>query len=254
MYNINAPVGQNNYCGGIQYPPQSFVPTNGNMLSISGQGYNGGYYTNNYTAYNPYLLQQQREREEAQRLQNLRTQSDMMKRMSKRVNKACGTEISDERLKELYDPMEIRTSKEDLELMNIIRLSQIDAYNTANNLSYQDPYYLSMTKIQEEQQKKFRPDMDLKEFFEEAGGILLDSIKEEAMNDRNRVDRLYNKSEYQKLIDSRSSGGTGIRSLLPDINIDDMEIQLPQHLKNEYQERKRLFMEKLINRGGNSNG
>ena len=265
---IYSPVPQANIQGGgIQYPPPNFVQCNGNMINIASQGYNnpmmysnnpmgynnipmGGYYSNNYTIYNPYLIEEQRKLEEAKRKELMRQNSDMMKSISKKVNHSLGNEISEETLKELYDPIELRTTERDIAIQNTYRLMQIDQYNMQMNISYQNPMYIAMGRVQEQNQQKLDPEMGLYDFLSVAGELISDSIKDEAMRKRKDITNLYNRSDYQKLIDLRSKGMEFSGTFNPNANIDDMEITLPERLKNEYQRRKELFMEKIINRGG----
>ena len=254
MYNVNTPVNipVNYYQGGVQSPP-SFLPQNGNMMGIGSYGYNGGYYNNSYTLYNPYLLEEQRKAEEARRKEQLRQKSDTMKMISKKVNKSLGYEISDEELKNLYDPMEFRTSERDLEIQNSYRLMQIDQYNMGMGITYSNPMYYAMGRVQEINQQKLDPGMDLNQFLEISGELISDSMKQEVLRKRKEVNNLYNRSDYQKLINLRSGNGFP-GTFKPNANIDDMEIQLPEHLKNNYQKRKEQFLNAIINRGGVSHG
>ena len=258
MYNINSPITPNNNMGGLQGPPNYYFPGNGNMIGIGTYGYNtpvmnnGGYYTNNYnTMFNPYLMDQQRKAEEARALERARQNSDMMKKISRKVNHSLGNEISEEILKNLYDPVELRTSESDLIMQTTFRLIELDNYNLQNPFVYQNPLYSAMGRVQEKNIEKLNPEMDLHDFLEIGGELVSNAIKDEAMRRRKDAQALYNRSDYQKLIEARSGGSiTFNRSLNPDANIDDMEISLPEHLKNEYTRRKALFMEKIINRGG----
>ncbi len=218
-------------------------------------GYNnGGYYNNNYTIYNPYLIAEQQKAAEAQRKERLRQRTDMMKRLSRNVNKALGYDISDDELHDLYDPSEFRTSERDLEIQNTFRLMQIDQYNTNMNFVYTNPLYTAMGRVQENIQKKLDPEMDLNEFLEISGELISDNIKNEVLMKRREINNLYNRSDYQKLIDLRSGGSNFPGTFKPNANIDDMEIQLPEHLKNNYKKRKEKFIEAIINRGGASHG
>lgn len=254
MYNINTPVMPVNYYGGgVQSPPPYSFQNNGNMIGFGNQGYNGGYYNNNYTIYNPYLLEERRKAEEAQRREQLRLKTDTMKNISRKVNKALGQEISDEDLKNIYDPVEFKTSERDLEIQNTYRLMAIDQYNVSMNITYNNPLYYAMGRVQEINQQKLDPGMDLEQFLEISGELISDSIKREVLNKRREVNNLYNRSDYQKLIDLRS-GNNFPGTFNPNANIDDMEIQLPEHLKNTYQKRKEQFLEALINRGGQNRG
>lgn len=264
MYNINGPnpqINMNYYGGGVQSPPSNYYPYGGNILGIGSNGYNqqqygynGGYYNNSYTLFNPYLIEEQRKREEAQRKEMLRQRSDSMKVISRKVNKALGNEVTEKFLNEIYDPVEFKTSKEDLEIQNTYRLMNIDQYNMSMGITYQNPLYYAMGRVQEKHQERLNPNMDLAEFLEISGELISDSIKQEVLMKRKDINNLYNRSDYQKLIDLRSGNSSFPGTFKPNANIDDMEISLPEHLKNNYQKRKEMFLEALINRGGLSNG
>lgn len=257
MYNINSPITPNNgYQGGFYNPPNSYLQGNGNMIGIGMQGYNpymnnGGYYTQNFMPYNPYLAEQQRRAEEARRLNELRAGADIKKLISRKINHALNNEISEQTLNKIYDPVELRVSEEDLILQNNIRLIQIDKINQQHPFVYQNPLYYAMGRVQEMNEQKLDPNASLYDFLSVGGQLISDGMKEEVMRDRT-VNNLYNRSEYQKLIDLRSKGNMFGKTFAPNASIDDMEISLPEHLKNEYQRRKELFMEKIINR--NSGG
>ena len=249
MYNVNAPmtIPVNYYGGGVQSPPPNNLQRGSNVIGIGNIGYNGAYYGGNYTLYNPYLLEERRKAEEAQRKEQLRLRTDTMKNISKKVNKSLGNEMSDEDLKEIYDPVEFKTTQKDLDIQNSYRLMQINSYNVSMNICYNNPMYYAMGRQQVINQQKLDPDMDLNRFFEISGELISDSIKEEVLRERKNINNLYNRSEYQKLIDLRSGNGFA-GTFRPNASIDDMEIQLPEHLKNEYQRRKEKFLEAIINR------
>lgn len=260
MFNYNSPVVQNNNLGGIQNPPSTYFANNGNMIGIGNVGYGntypitGGYYNNNYTIYNPYLIEQQKRAQEAQRMEFMRQSADTMKMVSRKVNKALGNEITDERLRELYDPEELRTTPEELDIQNNNRLRYVDQFNNYQSYEYQNPLYTAMGRVQEENQKKLPVDMGLYEFLSVGGEMIFDQIKKDALNQRKAVNELYNRNDYKQLIEARSKSNNFAPTFNPNASTDDMSISLPEHLKNEYQRRKELFMEAIINRGGVSHG
>ena len=176
----------------------------------------------------------------------------MMKMISRKVNHSLGNVISDERLKNLYDPQILRTSESDLIMQTSFRLIEIDQYNLQYPFVYQDPLYVAMGRVQEKNMSKIDPSIDLYEFLNNGGEMISNIIKEEVIGDASKkVQALYNKKDYQKLIQERTNGGISFSNTFnPNANIDDMEISLPQHMKNEYARRKAEFMEKIINRAG----
>lgn len=254
MQNFNFPVNNmvNGNQGGYNNPPYYSQPYNGNNQMAS-YGYNpmGGYYNNNYTLYNPYLLEEQRKAEEAQRRNQLRQNSNIMKTLSRKVHHALGQEISDEMLDKIYDPVELhQPTKDELKIEKMERLIQMNEYRIQTGLMFVNPMYVAMGKVQEYHQKRLNPDMDLYEFLSIGGEIISENMRNEAIMKSKRIDNLYNRSDYQKLIDLRSRQTNNFSNTFnPNANIDDMTISLPEKLKTEYQRRKELFLERIINGG-----
>lgn len=266
MFNNNSPI-INNMMGNGMYP-NGYIPSNsiGNIVGIGNQGYNngmmssmGGYYNNQYNNYyNPYLAQQQRQMQEAQMREQMRQQTDILKSISRKVNNALGNDIDmDEHLKQ-YDPenyyhynqqygqyVQDEDERIHQQLMNVhcngitgnvynIRLIQ------ANNVIY-------------EQEKKARPDdMNMNDYHRSAGEMLHDLRMQEQRNRQRDLSKLYNVNQYNQLVKMNSNPNSYFNSMFngtamqKDMNIDDMEVKLPQHMISSYDQRKKAFFDTIF--------
>lgn len=269
MFNNNSPI-INNMMGNGMYS-NGYIPSNpiGNVVGIGNQGYNtmgymgnngmmGGYYSNQYNNYyNPYLAQQQRQIQEAQMKEQMRQQTDILKSISKKVNNALGHDIDEEHLKQ-YDPenyyqhhqqynqyIQDEDERVHQQLMNVhcngvngnvynVRLIQ------ANNMIY-------------EQEKKERPDdISMNEYHISAGKMLNEIRMQEQRTMQRDLSKLYNVNQYNQLVKMHSNPNSYFNSMFngtamqKDMNIDDMEVKLPQHMVATYDQRKKAFFDTIF--------
>lgn len=245
MYNPNSVIIQSMaQQGGVQqvsYTPP--VPI-GNITNITGAaGYNGGYYNgmyNNY--YNPYYAAQQQEAQKAQERELRRQQSSAMKLLSKAAHAVDGSEITDERLDELYDYHPIEDiPKEDKEWMEIQRLAQQPPIDRSIYIQRQ------MAEAYSRANKFTRPDMTLEEFLEAGWDIMADIMTREQQEKERDLSTLYNKNTYSNLV-NKSSGFNG-NIFKKEVTIDDMSVfpTLSHKTKMEYAERRQRFMDAIFN-------
>lgn len=265
--NNNSPIVNNMMGNGIY--PNGYIPSNpiGNIVGIGTNGYNnigmmnmGGYYNNQYNNYyNPYLAQQQRQIQEAQMREQMRAQTDVLKTISRSVNNALGAEIDMNKHLEQYNPekfynlqqqglYEYQQDEDQLihqKLMNvhcngfegnIVNLKLIEA----NNILY-------------EQEKQKRPDnISLNDFNRSLGETLNEIQLQEMKNRQRNLSSLYNSNQYNQLVKMNGQANSYFNSMFQgtamqrDMNIDDMEVKLPTHLVQSYQERKKAFFDTIF--------
>lgn len=257
MFNANSPI-INNMMGAPQgmYSP-GYIPPNpiGNIVNI-GNGYNnmGGYYNNNYSYYNPYLIAQQQQAMMAQQREEERRQSDIMKLISTKVNKAGGYEVTDEFLNQ-YNPVYEQPQNEDLEITN--RLANI-FYNGSCGDQRLIAGINARNALYDSHKQRFSDDMSMFEFFERGGELYREALEQKHLAAQRDVSRLYNSSQYNELIGMHKNSSNYYNSIFrggnqgKEITIDDLEVKLPDQLQsnNEYQRRKQEFINKLVG-GGN---
>lgn len=238
MNNLKSSIS-NNIFGGVSYIPPN--PIGGNIINIGGQGYNNGnmgYYNNTYNGYyNPYLVQRQREIEEAQQRENIQQQADIWKKLSRGCHAALGSDIEDmeEHLKR-YDPVPVEQHQEE------------EHYNTLVNLALHGNDYNarvfnaieSNNRLYEKNKERFPDTTSLSDFMANAGELYAEAMMRETKEQEKDVGRLYNSAQYKKLIGLHNSNA------FKDTSIDDMEIQLPNHLATEYQKRKQAFLDGIL--------
>lgn len=245
MYNMNSPVINNMLTGGGFIPPNPI----GNIVNMGGMGYNmnpqqmnmGGYYNNSYTFANPYLIAKQQEMYEAQMREAQRQQADMMKTLVSKVNRALGQETSEELLK-MYDPVYVKQDDEELMTYKLLDVNN-------NGLNYNPRIVASIeahNKIYDKHKEQFPDEMGIMEFHDKAGVLCREMLLQQAEDKQRDLSQLYSREEYRKLL-SKYKGTTYIDSIyngkMPGpIGIDDMEISLPERIKNVYAERRQKFL------------
>ena len=251
MFNNNFPPINNmpNQMYSIQPNPM------GNILNIGQQGYNGGYYNNIYNNYyNPYLALKQKEIAEAQMKEELRKQSDIMKKISRCVNKAVGVDISDEQLDKLYNYQPIQPDKIDYESPEYMQAYVANLH--VNGMKYlpQDVQFVQyFNSMYERSRQEVLNDISMYEFnnkmTEQYVQMLLDREKEKQKD----ISKLYNNNDYRKLLNMNKKSSNYFNSIFNgnnmnnNVSIDDMEITLPNHLANEYQTRRKQFLDAILN-------
>ena len=284
MLNVNSPIVQS--MGGISsgIPPNMTIGNN--MIGIGNNGYNqqylGGYYNNNYYV-NPYLQQYQQKLRIAEERENNRKQADIWKTISRKVSSALGKEIDEEKLKEIYDPKYVENYSEDaietpIKIRVIkgdekeytfkecgvgnpipIKLQSVHANSSLMNLHinwtgrnpYIDNSIMRMNQIYDENKKRFPDDISLSEYMQNAGELYVESIIEKSRQQRKDKTQVYSTGDYNQLINMHSNS----KNFFPEVfgqqrlDIGDMEIRLPEHLKTERQARKEQFLNAILSKG-----
>lgn len=279
--NTNSPI-INNMIGGQQgIYPNGYIPSNniGNIVGISNQGYNtnynmyngmmpnnnmsnmGGYYNNQYNNYyNPYLAQQQQQIRETQMREQMRSQTDILKKISKNINKALNNNIDnmDQHLQR-YNPENFYNQGgnngfyQDEEERIHNKLLNIHFNGIEGNMY--SMRHIQANNILYDQEKQKRPDdMTMNEYNRSAMEIINDINQQEARNRQRNLSSLYNSNQYNQLVKMNGHANSYFNSMFNgtamqqrDMNIDDMEVKLPSHLSQSYQERKKAFFDSIFN-------
>lgn len=223
----------------------------GAVPNIGSVGYNmGGYYTNNYNNINPYYQRQLEQERYEQQQKHQKEQQQIRKSLLKR-----STNVNGVKLKQIpYD------NNDEEEMMKVHEEHQdIQKYNHLSSLLRgREKGYKSkrrtelqnhMGKCTGESYKFIDEDTDLFEFMENGYKITLDIIEQEERSRQKDLTKLYNQNAYQQLLGVHESSYT-YNSLSPTpINIDDMEVTLPESIKNdEYYRRKKQFLDNILNK------
>lgn len=250
MFNNNIPTNSiiGNYYGNMIQPQPI-----GNLFNTS-QGYNsnmntmGGYYNPYSNAYyNPYLAHKQKQEMEAQRRKDKEVQASIWKKLSRSVNEVTHNIDNIEEHIKKYDVVEYEYTEEYMEEKKYFKLASLSIKAQVQTIN---PNQYQIAMINNEIQKvksRFPDDMDMCEFFESFGELLLEEkLKEQKMKQKD-LSGLYNKNHYNQLINMHSNSSNYFNNVFnKNVSIDDMEIRLPSTLNNEYHERKRKFLESLL--------
>lgn len=274
IFNNNSPI-INNMMGNGMYLNKGYMPPTpiSNVIGVGTNGYNnmnngmmnmGGYYNNNYNYYNPYLIQQQQQLQQSQMREQMRQQTDILKTISKSVNKALGADIDMEKHLEQYNPENyyqgIKSNnqygyyQQDNEQLVHDRLMSIHCNGHTGNPVNQR--LIQANNILYEQEKQTRPDeYGIIEFNKSAGELYNEIVQQEQRMVQRDLTKLYNPNQYNQLVKMNGSGNSYFNSMFQgtammqnDMNIDDMEVKLPNHLVNTYDERKQAFLNAIFNK------
>jgi hypothetical protein len=251
MSNQNSNPMSNNI-GGMNYIPPNPI---GNIINIGGQGYNntnmGGYYNGLYNGYyNPILAQRQKEIEEANAREAAQQQSSIMKRLSKSCHKALKHEIDEEEMEEHLKQYDLVEKEDETNYQKYCHLVNLNS-SEFTNVNYSYGYNEASLKVQEDSKKLFPDTTSLAQYLENAGELYASIFAKEAKQKQRDVSKLYNSSLFKNIVGKH----TGLSNLFnssinrfKDPTVDDMEIGLPDHIKNNlnYQERRKKFMEALL--------
>lgn len=210
---------------------------------IGGYGYPpNGYYNQ---CFNPYYLRQQQEYERRRQVELAKNQADIWVQLVKCRNAVMGDYQTDEEIMDRikYVASVQQQANSDEEFMQ--KLHEI------NMRSFQSMY--SEASIQEninhQQQVMSQEHVEEKSFYqwlhEDAQDRYMESQYAELNRQQRNTANLYDSNAYNRLLGTHNSV---FNSLNKNVTIDDMEIQvsLPQHLKNERDIRRQRFAASII--------
>jgi hypothetical protein len=222
---------------------------------------NNGYNNNTYTGYynqrfvNPYTLQQQQERYQNQFKNQYEQDYNNMKSLIKNLRKFDGM-TEDEEVefdKTFHDRYSYETYQRKEQERAKIRE---DLYYDDNTVSYPAPpsygYVNAMNIILSnlERNKKYNDtrliDYMKNNYAQEKTREISDEIISSRFNDQSQIQGIYNRSQYNDLINMHSNSRF-YNELNRGPNVDDLTVSLPSHFSEERARRKARFMEKILN-------
>lgn len=236
-------------------PPPN--PIGGNTMPVGMAGYNtppinnnmGGYYTNNYGYYNPYLEEERKKQEEIKRKEEIRQQCDVMKMISISASKCSGSSYDEQRLEEIYAPK----FEEDIPKELKEQLYLLENYYNPSEYNPVDAIYLAQSRVYEYRQSLVPKDCDLYEFMDKSINLVDDILKrEEREKNAENLAKLYNKQGYRDLVGTTNGDYENYYSSMYDNNdpmntsIDDVETKLPPYRESENERARRDFMQKVF--------
>ena len=266
------PMGMTNV-GGIGYNQQGMVPPfNGGYIVPQPNQYGGpGYYYQDpyYRTMSPYAYQKYQQAQETAYKEQMRSQSDIAKSLARNALRAAGKDKiypdMDAQLDRIYNPFPT-LNEEQQELQ-----TEIQRYNglmtrSANTI---DPALVRAAQAQtvsDQYKKSYPDDMGLLEFLNKAGEMYIDKINDDIKQARLNGKMQYDTDQYKRLLNAHQESSEYFNSILTggkNIQIDDMEIQLPthagerpsivintpEHMKS-YAENKQKFLNHILNKMG----
>jgi hypothetical protein len=241
---------QNNY----QQPYQAYeqVPYNANM-NIGGYGYYTGMYNNLYSPYHQRQLEEQRQQQERAAFeQKIQLEKALMRNSLAYRGIQIGDQELDEMIREQYYPSgDQQYSQEYSEIGNLMKNS-MNLYNT-QSIPYQDYEIYNQIQKANEIRDEYKNVETLDDWLVKVSQDLMRTRDEERRMQERDLRGLYDTNNYRSLLDVHNST---FSSLSGEVTLDDMSIELPSRLKNNYSERRRMFLEQIMNNnpGGNYGG
>lgn len=215
---------------------------------IGSVGYNSynynGYYNNyQYQSYDPLEIRKQLDLEEERRRNYYENNIAIRKRMIKCANSFDGYDtdmealdsfFSEENLKSMYD--------EEHKYDHMIKIATLH--------HQQQQYRAQQQALYEQQRRQYIENCEevknqsLFEFLEEtATEHYIEALQSRAKATNQNIGRLYNHDSFAELIHRHNQGKNNIFD--PNVNVDDIEIQLPTHLQKDYDMRRAQFMQSI---------
>ena len=223
-------VNYNNYQQGY-YPQYS-----GNYYDPYGQP-NYGYYGYNQT-FNPYEYQRQIEEQERIYRQNQINKMKLYSDLDRSFYAYKGIEYEqinpEDRMKEIEDQYQyirdVQTQK------NEHSMFVLEGYRYTEWEPQPDPNY----------QPPEEEHVDVDEWFDNMNFMLSEIMIRKAREYNRNLQNAYNSDSYNHLLNSHNNTNSVIDALSSDFTIDDMEIKLPAKFSDEYNKRRKRFMEALF--------
>jgi len=244
----------NNYIPPNPIGGPSSEPAGYNHLGepISSAGYNnmGGYYTNNYNYYNPYLEEEKKKQEQIHMKEQMRQQGDVMKAISMSASKCSNETVNESLMGELYDPVfEEDVSKEVKNQMMLLNTF----YNIPENQT-SSAIFEAQSKVYDYRQTLVPKDCTFNEFMDKSANLVDDIIRdEEKQRNTENLARLYNKDSYKSLVGVHKGDSSDYFNSMYDnngpmnVSIDDLESNLPHYEeKSENVAARKDFMNRIL--------
>lgn len=264
---------QNLMYGGYQQTPYM---NNGMTMPIGYNGNNGSYYgTNYYNNFNPYYIKQQQEAYQAQLKESQRNEADFYKTLYKTSCSYLGKEVTQEALdyydKTLAPDVYVSNNIANLNYEQQITYERLKQRDEAMNLHRQSIANIAATPLEELQAQKVTnpyyqkycdgydkvrndyydgmPDnVNLATYLKDFANKHYLEARKEATAKNNGVDNLYNKSDFNTIMNAHKSSFSTLFN--PYASIDDQEVRLPGYVSEKSrQERRARFINAALGRG-----
>lgn len=231
-------------------------PQANTYYNIGGMGYNnqqqnmnyntnGGYYNGIYNnLYNPYEERKRQEQYQKQVQDQFENQKNFERALLKNRYAFKGMMLTDEELDNILavqDPYAV--NEIDNEVVDALNKSIM--YDNAQNIdrTFDIEYSNYCTNINKCIEKNQKSD-SLMEYFNQVNTDIDNQYKVDQMILNSNMRNMYNSNDYNSLLDFHNN----IQDIKNDVDISDMAVPMPMHLKNEMAKRREQFLNSLINR------
>lgn len=219
--------------------------TNDNYMNPPYNYYNQqqgqGYYNSLYNqCYNPYVAQQQYEEQQKlyreKQIEKIRFYNELDKMFYSYEGVEFKKQSPEEQLKEAEEYYQY------LSEMNRIKQEHSGFSMEGFVLIEWDPQ--PTQQIQEPQEEEH---VDFGEWMDSLGYEYAQILMRRAKEQRNDLKQAYDSNQYRQLLNMHNNSQNVIDAFTRDFTIDDMEITLPDRFNKEYQERRKRFLDAIIN-------
>ncbi|MDD3122045.1 MAG: hypothetical protein PHC62_00850 [Candidatus Izemoplasmatales bacterium] len=186
--------------------------------------------------YNPYEAQRQREQQEAQFRQQQINRLNFHNDMNKVFYGYEGVEFQHEDAAQQLKKTEEYYSY----------LQQMQSIKEEHNGFSLDGFQIIQwePEVTPVEQQPDEP-VDFMEWMDDLGYNYAQVLMKKARTQNNDLRKAYDSNSYNRLLNLHNNDSV-IDALTSDFTIDDMEVRLPDQFNQEYQERKRRFLEAII--------
>lgn len=201
-------------------------------------------YYNGY--FNPWEIQRRQDEQLKAYNQNVNMQLEFWKRQYISACRSMGYSVDEARISEYFDNFKPKSQntydllkeQKDIAEQNSIAQAVVNANGTGSVVAEAEARFWYE---QEEKNQKIYEGKSLAEQYQALTEAAFDLRMEEGRRQDRNMKGSYNNDAYRKLVNN-STGG------LFSTNIDDMEVTLPSNLSGSYQNRRALFLSKVLGR------
>lgn len=223
--------------GGIGFTNNNYI--NQNPYSYYNQQGNYNALYNQY--YNPYLEQERIEREQKQLRQRQIEEISFRNKLNDMYYTYKGMEVE-----QLSPEEQLQEAEEYYEY-----LCEIQRINEEHSGFSMEGFYIVRWDselcdyVKEQREREKEEKVDVEKWIDNMGYEYAKILTQKTIEQNRNLKNAYDSNSYQQLVNMHNNSNAP-DALTRDFTIDDMEIKLPDSLKNEYSMRRKRFLDALM--------
>ena len=225
---------------------------NSNMMPIGGYnqqpqmyGVMNGYYNpNGYNFYNPYLIKQQQEAQEAAKRQYMKAQSESRKQFARIANKTTKRFETEEELEEYLKIFDYVEPVRDEEYYKKEQQMKVSTTQWISVQELQNPFVNYVNNERSRMQTIMPEDVSLAQFLDNFGDVYMDYHNQELAKEKRNLSKTYDRDSYKELLSLHT--GKHIPNTTKFRSLDDIEVSIPDQFKDEFARKREQFFESIF--------